>query len=402
MIYKSQIWQSQADMAIAHGALTNSKRPRSFVEGVYPTHFKHANKCYLYSVDDVQYIDFICGLGTNYYGYGNKRLSAILQKTWATGGSVYSFASCEEVKYAERLKGDFPFLERVRFLKSGSEGCSAAVKIARAFTGKSLVLTEGYHGWHDLFVSITPPAYGVPTHNQIEKLGDFSSVKDAACVIIEPIITDNSRERIEWLKRLKDECVKHKTILIYDETITAVRYQKRTVAQTYNILPDLWVAGKALCGGLPMSVIGGRADVMEADYFISSTWAGDRLACAVGVGASDLSLSTFRSEDLWDSGEVFLEKFNALSKHVQIVGYPTRGIFKYTDDTFKGLFMQEMAKARVLIGPTWFYNKWLDYDRDNVISIARGVINKIRDGKAKLEGQAPLSPFAEKVRHEKV
>jgi glutamate-1-semialdehyde aminotransferase len=402
MNYQSQLWQQREDDSIAHGALTNSKRPESFVKNVYPTHIKHANKCYLTTVDDERYIDLICGLGTNYYGYGNQEITNAVGMMMKSGGSVYSLSSKQEVAFAERMKGTFPFLERVRFLKSGSEGCSAAVRIARAFTGRDRVYQQGYSGWHDQFVGLTPPAKGVPTpqyeDGHMFKLEGFYD-SCAAAYILEPIITELSDERKEFLNSLREHCTKTGAILIFDETITAVRYKNRSVAQTYNILPDLWVAGKALCGGLPMSVVGGRADIMEADYFVSSTWAGDRLACAAGLAACDLSDTTFKSEDLWAAGEIFMEEFNALDENVQLVGYPTRGIFQYKNETFKALFMQEMCKAKILIGPSWFYNKWLNVEKDNIVSVARAVIKKILDQRCRLEGKPPKSPFAQKVRH---
>lgn len=405
MNYENEIWKNRSDGSIAHGALTNSKRSQSFVEGVYPTHISHAYRCYLSDVDNRTYIDFICGLGTNYYGYANQYICSSVHQAMSTGGSVYSLASTEEVEFAEEMRGTFPFLEKVRFLKTGSEGCVAAIKIARAFTGKMNVYSEGYHGWMDNFVQLTPPANGVSKDNETFLLHNMDRSNSnvwryTAAIIIEPIITDFSKERIEWLQKLREDCTKHGVILIFDETITAVRYLKKTVAQTYNILPDLWIGGKALCGGLPMSVIGGRADVMEADYFISSTWAGDRLACAAGMKALSLSNGDYKSEDLWAAGKVFQEEFNAISSHVQIVGYPTRGVFKYlkVKSQFKSLFMQEMCKARVLIGPSWFYNRWLTHERENVINIAKSVIKKILDNKATLQGKPPQSAFAEIVR----
>ena len=399
--YENDIMQQMADDAIAHGALTNSKRPSCFVKGVYPTHMKRGLRSYLYDADGNRYIDLVCGLGTNYFGYNNQKINQAVTSSMNSGGSVFSLASCEEVNYAQRLKGVFPFLERVRFLKSGSEGCSAAVRIARAFTGRELVLTEGYHGWHDLFVSLTPPAVGIPHHEMIEQIqSDFSNLDGAACVIIEPIITNDSMMRIEWLHRLRDACNKFGVVLIFDECITAVRYKSKSVVQAYNIIPDLWIAGKALGGGLPISVVGGKREVMESDYFISSTWAGDRLSFSAGLAAIDLMhTSTYDADTVYGFGEEFKTKFNALSRMVQIDGYGTRGTFRYSSDVIKALFMQEMVIAGVLIGPSWFYNRWHKDEEDNILSIASSVMRKIIDGKAYLKGEMPKSPFAERVRN---
>ena len=391
-------WNKRALKSIAHGALTNSKRASTFVEGVYPSHVQAAYKCYLVDVDGNKYIDYICALGTNFFGYANPEITRAVTQALQTGGPVFSFGSAEEVKLAEKMKEVFPFLDRVRFLKSGSEGCTAAIRIARAFTGRKKVLQQGYSGWHDQFVSLTPPAHGVVDTFNIEKLGEIHNPDQVAAIILEPIITDTSDKRIHFLQLLRDLCTKAGIILIFDETITAYRFPEYSVAKHLNILPDLWIGGKALAGGLSLSVVGGRRDIMESDYFVSSTWAGDRLSCAAALEAITLSHGDYRPEDLWRMGQDFKDKFNSISEEVQIEGYPTRGVFKYKSEGYKALFMQELCKAGVLIGPTWFYNKHLHVEMENVCSIAKAVDKKIKAGECRLEGKPPQSPFAERVR----
>jgi glutamate-1-semialdehyde aminotransferase len=399
-LYNSINLNKRSLESIAHGALTNSKRTASFVEGVYPSHIKSAFKCYVKDVDGNQYIDYICGLGTNLFGYANPNICRAVTQVLENGSSVFSLAGLEEVELAEKLKGVFPFIDRMRFLKSGSEGCSAAVRMARAFTGKDLILSEGYHGWHDEFVSLTPPATGVPKscNYRAVSVKDFAPTDEIAGVIVEPIITDMSDARIKWLTDLRELCTKKGIVLIFDETITAYRFPEYCVANYLNIYPDIWIGGKAIAGGLPLSVIGGRKDVLESEYFVSSTWGGDRVGCAAAIEAVRLSHNDFRPEDLWVLGQEFHDKFNEIDEEVQLEGYPTRGIFKYKSDTFKALYMQELCKAGVLIGPSWFYNKFLHMEMDNVLSISKAAIKKIKEGRVKLEGVPPKSPFAEKVR----
>jgi glutamate-1-semialdehyde aminotransferase len=398
--YENIHWNKRALESIAHGALTNSKRTASFVEGVYPSHIKSAFKCYVKDVDGNHYIDYICGLGTNLFGYANPDICRTVNQVLQTGSSVFSLGSTEEVELAEKIKEVFPFIDRMRFLKSGSEGCSAAVRMARAFTGRDFVVSEGYHGWHDGFVSLTPPARGIPPScgYGLTSIKDFAPADDVAAVIIEPIITDMSDARIKWLTDLRELCTKKGIVLIFDETITAYRFPEYCVANYLNIYPDIWIGGKAIAGGLALSIVGGRKDVLESDYFVSSTWAGDRVGCAAGLEAVRLSHNDFRPEDLWVLGQEFTDKFNRVDEEVQLEGYPTRGVFKYKSDTFKALYMQELCKAGVLIGPSWFYNKYLHMEMDNVLSISKAAIKKIKEGSVKLEGNHPRSPFAEKVR----
>jgi len=395
----SQRLEARAHHVIAHGALTNSKRASTFVKGVYPTHFKSGHKCYLVDVDGNTYVDMICGLGTNLFGYGNRAIVEKCLQVGLKGNTVFSFASDIEVEFAELFVNEHPWIEKIRMLKSGSEGCSAAVRIARAFTDKDYVYSEGYHGWHDQFVQLTPPAYGVAHDGYMIPLhDDFKFREGTAAVIIEPIITDYSKERILWLQRLREACDKQGVLLIFDETITAYRYQQGSVTRRHNILPDIWIGGKAIAGGYPLSIVGGRAEIMDCDYFVSSTWAGDRIAMAAAIKSIELMANDYRPDDLWDKGKLLQDEFNAISEHVQMVGYPTRGIFKYSSLRWKTLFMQEMCKAGILIGPSWFINRWHTAEKQNIISIAKICIKNIMNHKVILEGKAPLSPFAEKVR----
>ena len=402
MLINSINLRKRADVAIAHGSLTNSKRPDCFVKGVYPTHFTKGFNSTLVDVDNIQYLDFICGLGTNLFGYGNPQIARAVSGAMHNGGSVFSFSSDLEVELAEKMKETFPFLDRVRFLKTGSEGCAAAVRIARAYTGRQEVMAEGYHGWHDQFICSTKPATGVVDHHMIWPLKDMYEeiICRGAAVIVEPVITDMGPERVKFLQELRDDCTKYGTLLIFDETITAYRFPEYSVAKHLNILPDLWVGGKAIGGGLPLSVVGGKKQIMECDYFVSSTWAGDRLAIAAGLEANKLVHEEYKPNDLWIYGTEFLERFNAISKSVQIEGYPSRGIFKYSDRRFQAMFMQEMCHAGILIGPSWFYNKHLHREIKNILSIVKGVVQKIERGMVRIEGSIPESPFAQKVRND--
>ena len=402
--YNGSEMNIRAERSIAHGALTNSKRPSAFVRGVYPTHIRRGHGSILFDVDGNRYIDTVCGLGTNLFGYGNPQIGEAVARAMQSGGSVFSLGTDLEVEVAETLRGTFPFLERLRFLKTGSEGCAAAVRIARAFTGRYEIASEGYHGWSDQFVSLTPPANGVTDDHKIWPLGpmydELLCEGRAAAVIVEPVITDISDERRRFIQQLRDDCTKSGILLIFDETISAYRFPNYCVARHWNILPDLWIGGKAIAGGLPLSVVGGRADVMESDYFVSSTWAGDRLALAAAQVADGLVHGPFNPSDLWLYGQEFQEKFNAVSPSVQAAGYPTRGVWKFATEMHKALWMQEMCKAGVLVGPSWFYTKYIHSELENLLSIHKAIIKNIEEGRCRVEGDPPHSPFAERVRHD--
>jgi glutamate-1-semialdehyde 2,1-aminomutase len=276
-------WQQRASQSIAHSALTNSKRPSCFVNGVYPTHVKRGYDCFLWDASGKRYVDFVCALGTNLFGYANRAINEAVMSQLANG-ALYSLSSTLEIEFAEMFLNYMPFAERVRVLKSGSEGCSAAIRIARAATGRGMVLSDGYHGWHDEVVSLTKPATGVsPAFYREWDISFYSrepsifaeidlsqSLASVAAIIVEPVITDFSNERIQYLHALRKKCDEVGAVLIFDETITGLRFPKLSVAAWSGVYPDIIIMGKALANGLPISVVAGRKEVMEADYFVSS------------------------------------------------------------------------------------------------------------------------------------
>ena len=198
----NEFWRTRADRCMSQFTGTNSKHPTALIEGLYPTHTKGGSGAHLYCADtDKKYLDYICGLGTNLMGYGNDKIGQHIQKYLFTGYS-HSIPNKLEVEVAEKLKEIFTFVDMFKFLKTGSEACSAAIKIARAYTGRSAVISEGYHGWGDSFTSLTSPAYGVPNDTEMYSMSDcYDGVTldipdDCAAIIVEPVCTDDSKERI--------------------------------------------------------------------------------------------------------------------------------------------------------------------------------------------------------------
>lgn len=395
-------WKQKADLAIGQGALTNSKRPESHVMGVYPTHVKRGFGPKIMDMWGNEYLDYICGLGANILGYGHNKINLALIDHIKKGYS-HSLPTYKEVEVAEKLKGKFLFCERFKFLKTGSEACSAAVKMARAYTGRRKVLSHGYHGWHDLFVSLTPPAKGVVGEFQIEKLDeDLSKVDltDVACVIIEPVIDHIDRKRIDWLKDLREKCTKAGTVLIYDEVITGFRFDELSVANHTGIKPDLIILGKAMANGMPLSAVGGSKDILDGDYFVSSTYAGELLSLVACDAVMDI-LTKQKVRNLWLAGEQFLEEFNKAGNGIiQIRAYPTRGVFVAEEEDL-AIFFQEACKAGILFCKSWFYSVPLIEHKDYTIRICSMIIEKMKRKEFKLHGNKPKPAFAQNVREAK-
>lgn len=393
-------WHKRAQASIAQSYLTNSKRPEAFISGIYPTHIVKGHGAHVWDTNGKKYLDFVTGLGTSLLGYSHERIVGAIGSR-LRGGFSHSLATTLEVETAEKLKQLFTFVDCVKFLKTGGEATSAAIRIARAATGRERILSAGYHGWHDQFVSLTEPALGVPDCDEcglgIGKYFENLTLSGVAAVIVEPVITDWSDERRMWLQQLREKCTKAGALLIFDEIITGLRWPRFSVAGYWGITPDLICLGKALAGGMPLAAVGGKYDVMNCgEYFVSSTYAGETLSLAAAKETMTLLQTKYDIKFLWDKGLAFQKRFNEIGCGVVgIEGYPTRGILVGPG---KALFMQEACKAGLLFGVSFWFNFPLAEVAAETLVVIESIVAKIRSGSVALEGQAPQSPFAQKVR----
>lgn len=392
-------WYRRAHTAIAQGSLTNSKRVETLIKGVTPTHVTKGEGLYLWGVDGKRYIDFCCANGTNIFGYAHPSIRATIEAQ-TKNGWLYSLGSTMEVECAELVKNYFPFVRKVRFLKSGSEACVAAIRIARAHTGRDLILSAGYHGWHDDFVALSSPAFGVPGRDSTRSILSLDQITTSvAAVIVEPIQTDNSPERRAWLLELREACTKHGVVLIFDEIITGFRWPRFSFSAESGIHPDIICLGKACASGLPLAVVGLAEHIGDGrEWFVSSTYAGELISLAVMRKTFDLMINKYKLEDLWREGQYFLEDFNAIwPEKLVLEGYPTRAVFK-GDPMIKAMFWQECHKAGILFGPSWFFGFQHIGMRETIISTCKDIVQRLKTNQVRMEGEWPTSPFAEKVR----
>ncbi len=389
----------RAHNSIAQGSLTNSKRVESFIKGVTPTHVTHGEGAFVFGVDKKRYIDFCSANGTNLFGYGHPAITQAIEMQLKRGW-LYSLGSTMEVECAELVKNYVPFVRKVRFVKSGTEACAAAIRIARSHTGRDRVLSEGFHGWSDDFVSLTPPAHGVPGRVFISPFRDDSDLDETvAAVIIEPIGTDYSESRKEFLLQLLRRAHAVGALVIFDEIVTGFRWPQLTFSKDSGIHPDIICLGKAAASGLPLAIVGLAEHIGDGkEWFVSGTYAGELLSLAVMKKTFEMLNGKYKIETLWKDGSYFLEQFNAIwPEKIKIEGYPTRGVLT-GDLQIKALFLQEAHKAGMLFGNVWFYNfSHMPYS-SAVISSCQDILRRIKSGAVKLEGEMPSSPFSQKVR----
>lgn len=345
-------------------------------------------------------MDFVGALGALSLGYSNQRVVEAVQRQAAKGVS-FSLPTTLEVEVAEMLTALIPSVNRVRFLKNGDDASRAAIRIARAATGRQYILSDGYHGHSDIFTSLTPPALGIVDKFKILPLSEGTKdlpvgafLPQCAAVIVEALRLDMSSEWQKYLTNLRDECRKKGVLFIMDEIVTGFRVPKWTVSNLWNLDPDIVLIGKGMANGYPLSAILGKREIMDqCEYFISTTFSGEAISLAAcRATLEELQKRSF--EDLLFYGKRFQDKLNSLHSEIRFEGYGTRAMLNTTNPTTT-LFMQEMVKAGFLFGKAHFFHfgHLEENIEDITMATAATVVDRIKRGEVRLEGRAPTETF---------
>jgi glutamate-1-semialdehyde aminotransferase len=268
---------------------TLAKGPGQHIKGVAPKYLQRGKGAHVWDVDGNEYIDFSMGIGPLSLGYAHPAVDAAV-RAQLEEGITFSLMHPLEVEVAEEVRRLVPGAEMVRFSKTGCDVTSAAVRLARAFTGRRKVLCCGYHGWHDWYISVTDRDRGIPA--EISSLtntfayNDLASVEaalddDTACVILEPVVFEEPRDG--FLSRLAELCRQRGALLVFDEMWTGFRCSLGGAQERYGVTADLACFSKAIANGMPLSVLTGRAEVMklfDKDVFFFTTFGGEALSLA--------------------------------------------------------------------------------------------------------------------------
>ena len=398
----TRMWYDRSRLSIAQGSLTNSKHPDTDILGVFPTHFEKGYGSYLYTPDGARYLDFVSGLGAINLGYANEQLENAVMKVAGFGGCL-SGNTVQEILTAERVKSTFHWCDRVKFVNDGTEACMAAIRMARAFTGKDVVLWDGYHGWYDEATAINDNAVGTPLGHRTVNLNAVnldSDMSRVAAIILEPVILDDSRERIEYLKLLRKRCDETGVILIFDEVVTGMRYPSLAVSKHWNIYPDLICLGKACANGYKVGIVAGRADILDSDYFVSGTYFGHIPTLKATDHCMYLSKhdSKYDVADLNERALLLKDRFNFLRPEViKFEGWGSRMNFVGSELNL-ALFRQELAENRIFTKKTFFLNHATKHHIEEFLMVSAYALKKIAEGKSQLKGPMPRKPVAQIIR----
>jgi glutamate-1-semialdehyde aminotransferase len=324
-----------------------------------------------------------------------------------------------EVEVAELLREVIPNAESVRYAKAGAEVTSAAVRLARAYTGRDKVLCCGYHGWHDWYIGVTARNAGVP--QAVKDLvytfnyNDMDSVMaaldgDTACVILEPMTFDFPKD--DFLSKLKDACAANGSLLIFDEMWTGFRWALGGAQEMFGVTADLACYSKAIANGMPLAVLAGRADVMsllDEHVFFFTTFGGEVLSLA----AADATIRELRDKnvpaDLAAKGQTLMDGYNDIATELGIrdithcKGHPARGLIVFDDKGGQSLLMKSLVQQELIKrGILWsgFHNMCYSHsaaDLDHTLAAYGEVLAELKgaleagDLESRLRGR-PVQP----------
>ncbi len=405
-----KLWR-RAKKVIPGGNMLLSKRAEQYLQKGWPSYFSRAKGCRVWDLDGNEYIDAgLFGIGTNILGFGHPKVDEAVMQVIQTG-NMSTFNCPEEVYLAEKLVEMHPWAGMVRLTRSGGEACAVAVRIARAYTGKSTVAFCGYHGWHDWYISanlaedaaldghLLPglnPA-GVPrglagsakpfAYNDREALFKILEEGDVGVIFME--VRRGSEPAPGFLEGVRALATQYGAVLIFDECTSGFRKTFGGLHLAYGVEPDIATFGKTLGNGYAINAIVGRTEVMQAaqDTFISSTFWTER----IGPSAALATLAVMEEEDaparinqiglkvkdLWESigHEVGL---NIITAGVPSIG--TYSIEGFDPIVTKTYVIQEMLKRGFIAGNALYASiehtdEILDRYRSNTLEVFRSISN---------------------------
>lgn len=258
-----------------------------------PLYMDHADGAYLYDVDGNKYIDYHGGSGAALFGHNHPKIKEAVEKS-VERGFFMNYDTEETVELAKLVREVFPGCEKIRLANTGSEATQGAIRLARGYTGRNLVLKfEGhFHGMHeniwfnhngvraelgDGIVETVPDSQGFQLNAKdsvvVVKFNDLDALEAAvkkyrdqiACLIMEPISFNCGclETRPGFLKSVRDICTREEILLIFDEVICGLRMRPGSAQKRYNVIPDLTTTAKAIGGGIPIAIVGGKAEIMD-------------------------------------------------------------------------------------------------------------------------------------------
>ncbi len=297
-----------------------------------PVFVDEAKDQFIVDVDGNRYIDFICTWGPAILGHANDEVLAAVKNRMDKGLS-FGMPTTVETRLAEKMHEMLPYVEKVRFVSSGTEATMTAVRLARGYTGKEKIIKFNgcYHGHHDsLLVKAgsggatlgVPDSPGVTPgttkstiiceYNNSDEVRDALEGGNVAAVIVEPVAGNMGviKPKEGFLQALREFTERHEALLIFDEVMTGFRIHEQGAFGLYGVTPDLATFGKVIGGGMPVGAIGGSATIMDwlapiGPVYQAGTLSGNPAAMECGL----------KTLEIYERDHV-LEEIRTVSEHL--------------------------------------------------------------------------------------
>lgn len=356
-----------------------------------------ADGCRMWDVDGNVYIDYRCALGPVVLGHRHPEVVQAVTRQLQSG-IVFSYPHPLEGMLAEELVSLLPAAEMVRFLKTGSEANAAAFKLARAYTGRDLIISSGYHGW----MQAVNNTLGIPRAvadgylsfaygdlNALEQLLQQHEGKVAAVTLSGSY--PHLREGDEFPAKLRQLTQRHGVLLIIDEIVTGFRVRIGGYHEYYELMPDLATFAKGMANGMPLSAVTGRREIMKLsarEAAISSTFSGETLSLAASLAVIEVFRREPVIEHLWSMGERLISGLNEVfatnALPISLQGLPPCPRFVFAsgnpmrDAALQAAFFRGMFRAGIML----YHVPYVTYSHgrkeiDQTINAARGLCENL-------------------------
>jgi glutamate-1-semialdehyde 2,1-aminomutase len=386
---------------IPGGAHTYAKGEDQYPEDMAPV-IDHGLGAHVWDVDGNEYIEYGSGLRAVSLGHQHPKVLEAVRRE-LDRGSNFVRPSIVELEAAERFLTSVPTAEMVKFAKNGSDATTAAVKLARAITGRPLVALCSDHAFFsidDWFISRTPMSAGIPAEFGDLTVGfpygDLAATEELfrqydgriACLILEAATQHDPPAG--YLKGLRDLAHRYGALLIFDEMITGFRFSESGAQGLYGVTPDLSTFGKALGNGFAVSALAGKREYMERGglrdnrervFLLSTTHGAETHALAASIAVMNVYAEEGIASRLHERGERLATGVREVAAaagvqdHVLVRGRSSNLVFVTLDDqcqpsqSYRTLFLRELILGGV-IGPSFVVSSALtDADIDRTVDV---------------------------------
>ncbi len=385
VITKSDEYYQIALELIPAQTQTLAKGPGQNIKGVAPKYLQRGKGSHVWDVDGNEYLDYTMAVGPLSLGYAYDKVDEAIREQ-LKDGITFSLMHPLEVEVAQLINKVVPNAESIRYSKVGADVTSAAVRLARAYTGRNKVLCCGYHGWHDWYISVTDRNKGIPqavqdlsftfNYNDIQSVID-SIDEDTACVILEPFVFEEPKDN--FLHKLRDVCTQNGTLLIFDEMWTGFRIAVGGAQEYFGVKADLACFSKAVANGMPISILTGKKEIMqllEKDVFFFTTFGGEALSLAAVKATVTEIIEKNVPAYLAKQGRKLKDGYNSIANklgmdYTKCSGFDCRTIITFDAEKsgcnpleMKSLVQQEMIKRGILWGG--FHNMSFSHSDEDI------------------------------------